>query len=127
MSNVDENDPTFTLKDVKFDSIITVAGQRTYLEDQQNIKMKIFYYGDTARGYYNISDLDEKNLQIFGKRVDDLWAFQCVTKLNMEEAGGYLIMDGNYQGIWSSGHINYKKQELTLLKRKKDYQELSNW
>ena len=85
MGHVDGDDPAFTVKDIQFDSVITLAGTRGYRDDNQRVKAKFFYYGELARGYYNLTDRDSKNLQVFGKKVDDLWAFTCVTKVNMED------------------------------------------
>ena len=127
MTQVDANNPAFTQKNVKFDSIVTLAGTRQYRQESQKIKAKIFYFGDLARGYYNLADRDDKNLQIFGKKVDGLWIHTCVTKINMEEVGGYLILDQNRSGIWSSGHINFEKQEISFKKFSQDYTELTSW
>ncbi len=127
MTQVHANDPAFTHKNVKFDSIVTLAGTRQYRQKSQKIKAKIFYFGDLARGYYNLADRDDKNLQIFGKKVDGLWIHTCVTKINMEEVGGYLILDQNRSGIWSSEHINFEKQEISLKKFGQDYTELTSW
>ena len=126
MSHVNGDDPAFTVKDIKFDSVITLAGNRVYKVDNQRVKAKIFYYGDLARGYFNLTDRDSKNLQIFGRKVDDLWAFTCVTKVNMEEVGGYMILDRR-QGIWSSGHINFEKQNISFKKLNQDYDTLQEW
>lgn len=126
MGHVDGDDPAFTVKDVQFDSVLTLAGTRTYRYDNQRVKAKFFYYGDLARGYYNLTDRDSKNLQVFGKKVDDLWAFTCVTKVNMEEVGGYMILDG-FNGIWSSGHINFEKQNINFKKLNQDYDTLQAW
>lgn len=127
MTQVDENDPAFTQKDVQFDSILTLAGTRQYRQETQKIKVKIFYFGNLARGYYNLADRDDKNLQVFGKKIEDLWVYTCVTKINMEEVGGYLILDPSQNGIWSSGHINFEKQEISLKKYSQDYTELTSW
>jgi hypothetical protein len=127
LSNVNEADTTFTKKDVKFDSIVTLAGTRTYLGNNQKVKLKLFYFGNYARGYFNIKDLDDKNLQVFGNKLEDKWALKCVTKINMEEAGGYIIIDDSNQGIWSSGHINFNKEIIILTKQNKDYATLTEW
>ena len=89
--------------------------------------MKLFYFGPLARGYYNLADQDDKNLQVFGRQIDDHWAFKCVTKINMEEAGGYMILDQDHNGIWSSGHINFDTEKISLEKKDTDYQDLSQW
>lgn len=126
LAQVDEDDLSFTQKEVQFDSIVTLAGTRTINGSPQKIKIKLFYFGEFARGYFNVKEIDDKNLQMFGKSIDNLWAFKCVTKLNMEEAGGYIIIDNN-QGIWSNGHINFKKEQISLEKQDIDYTNLINW
>ncbi len=127
LAKVNEEDLAFKEGDVKFDSILTYAGTRTYLGEEQRIKMKLFYFGSLTRGYYNLADQDDKNLQVFGRRIDDNWAFKCVTKINMEEAGGYMILDDDLNGIWSSGHINFDTEKISLEKKDTDYQDLSQW
>ena len=127
LANVDENDPEFVKKEVPFDSIITSAGSRSLNANSERIKAKLYYYGDRTRGYYNLSDRDEKNLQVFGRKVGDLWALKCVTKLNMEEVGGYIIINPDGSGIWSNGHYNFETGTISLNKQNRDYTELESW
>ncbi len=127
LAQFNENDAVFTQKDVEFDSINTLAGIRDYSNVQQRVKVKLFYFGDYARGYFNVSDIDDSNLQIFGKKIQDYWAFKCVTKINMEEVGGYIILKKNNSGIWSNGHINFNIEKINLTKQMVDYNNLTNW
>ena len=83
LSNVNEDDPGFVQKNVSFDSITTTAGTRSLEGKNERIKMRLYFYQDRTRGYYNLADRDDKNLQVFGRKVDDNWAIKCVTKLNM--------------------------------------------
>ncbi len=124
---VNEEDEIFVQKNVVFDSILTLAGRRTLEGKTELVKIKLFYYGDRVRGYFNLSDKDDKNLQVFGKRIGTYWVFKCVTKINMEEAGGYLIMENNRRGIWSNGHVNFKIGDIALTKQITDYSSLTNW
>ncbi len=124
---VDENDERFIQKNVVFDSIVTRAGQRSLDNKTDRFKIKLFYFGDYARGYFNLALQDEKNLQVFGKRIGEYWVFKCVTKINMEEAGGYLILESDGSGIWSNGHVNFKKGVIDLKKQITDYSSLENW
>ena len=125
LSHINESDEVFVKKDVVFDSVLTLRGERILEDSQENLKFKLFYYGDYCRGYFNLSDVDNRNLQVFGKKIDDFWAFKCVTKLNMEEAGGYIILS-NREGIWSNGHVNFRKGNITLKRSNLDYNQLSN-
>lgn len=127
LSSVNETAENYTQKDVKFDSIVTYAGTRSYENQDQKVKMKLFYFGEFARGYFNIKDLDDKNLQVFGRKVDNYWALKCVTKINMEEAGGYIVLDNNKVGIWSSGHINFSKEQIQFKQQDTDYNNLLDW
>ena len=127
LANVDENDPEFVNKNVPFDSIITSAGMRTLGSLNEKIKARLYYYGDRTRGYYNLSDRDEKNLQVFGKKVGEYWALKCVTKLNMEEAGGYLIIRPDGSGIWSNGHYNFLTGTVFMQNQNIDYDDLASW
>lgn len=127
LSYVNENDPEFVKKDVPFDSIVTSAGIRSIDGISENIKARLYYYGDRTRGYYNLSDRDEKNLQVFGRKVGDRWAIKCVTKLNMEEVGGYIIVGPDNRGIWSNGHYNFKMGTISLKKQNIDYDDLESW
>jgi hypothetical protein len=126
LSQVNENDESFKVKDVQFDSIVSYEGIRTYRGADQRIKLKLFYFGDLMRGYFNIRDLDDKNLQVFGRNLGQYRAMKCMTTVNMEEAGGYIILEGNNQGIWSTGHINFEKETITLKKTVSDYNDLAN-
>lgn len=127
LRQINENDEAFTQKEVSFDSIITLAGTRHLESKAERIKLKLFYFGDRSRGYYNLSDRDVSNLQIFGQKIEGLWVFKCVTKINMEEAGGYLIIQDQSKGIWSNGHVNFRKGLLELEKKYTDYNELEAW
>jgi len=127
LSEVNEEDPKFVEKGVSFDSILTLAGQRTLNEESEKVKARLYFFGELTRGYYNLSERDDKNLQVFGKKVGDVWAIKCVTKINMEEAGGYIILDGKNNGIWSNGHYNFLKGQVSLQKQNKDYDDLSSW
>jgi hypothetical protein len=127
LSAVNETSDTYTQKDVEFDSIVTYAGVRSYSNQDQKVKMKLFYFGEFARGYFNIKDLDDKNLQVFGRKVDGYWALKCVTKINMEEAGGYILLENSKKGIWSSGHINFIKEPILFTKQNTDYNSLLDW
>ncbi len=130
LGQVQENDTAFTEKGIAFDSIVTLAGLRNLDESDARMKMKLFFFGDYCRGYFNLSDLDIKNLQFFGKKIDNMWALKCVTKLNMEEAGGYILFwpDGtDYSGIWSNGDVNFKQGKIRLAKQEIDYNTLTVW
>lgn len=127
LSYVVEDDPKFVEKGISFDSTVTMAGTRQYRNKTQRVKMKLFYFGDYTRGYYNLADQDNSNLQVFGRKVGDQWALKCVTKINMEEAGGYLILPPGGEGIWSSGHLNFEKQDISLTKQNVDYTVLDKW
>jgi len=127
LSNVNEEDPEFVIKDVVFDSVATLAGTRTLNGQSERIKARLYYYGDRTRGYFNLADRDDKNLQVFGRKVEDQWAIKCVTKLNMEEVGGYIILGSTGRGIWANGHYNFQKEEVTLTKQKIDYDALKSW
>lgn len=129
LSHIQENSPVYTEKGIAFDSIVTLAGVRS-LDNDERLKMKLFFFGDHCRGYFNLADTDTKNLQFFGKKVEDAWALKCVTKLNMEEAGGYILLwkdSQDYSGIWSNGHVNFEKGEITLAKQAIDYNTLTVW
>jgi len=108
LSQVNEDDPEFVAKGIQFDSIVTKAGIRSIAETNERVKIKFFYFEDRVRGYFNLADSDDKNLQFFGRKVDDLWVLKCVTKINMEEVGGYLIFKKDGSGIWSKGDLNFK-------------------
>ena len=131
LSHLDESDILFTSKDVTFDSIATYAGTRELDGSVEKIKVKLFFYDGLSRGYFNLPAKDIKNLQVFGKLVEDKWIFKCVTKLNMEEVGGYIIVDGKangqWTGIWSNGHVNFKKGKVSLIKQERDYNILTDW
>ena len=127
LANVNEDDPQFVQKDVSFDSIVTTAGYRDINGESERIKMRLYYYGALTRGYFNLADRDDKNLQVFGKNVDGIWAIKCVTKLNMEEVGGYMLWKSYGDGIWANGHHNFKKQALSLKKQELDYDVLKTW
>lgn len=127
LSQIDENDAAFVEKEIIFDSIATMAGLRSLNSMEEPIKIKLFYFGDRVRGYYNLASRDDKNLQIFGRQLDGRWVIKCVTKLNMEEAGGYIILEKTGDGIWSTGHVNFKKGRITLEKQYTDYNSLENW
>ncbi len=124
---VDENDAEFVRKGVVFDSVLTVAGSRTLEEKSERVKARLYFFGDRVRGYYNLADSDQKNLQVFGKKVGNEWAIKCVTKLNMEEAGGYILWSNDGTGIWATGHNNFKKGLITLQKQNIDYDDLVSW
>lgn len=127
LSSVDENDPGFVQKGISFDSILTLAGTRSLGDFNEPVKAKLYFYGDLTRGYYNLKDRDEKNLQVFGKKVGDYWAIKCVTKLNMEEAGGYIILKSWNNGFWSNGHYNFDQGTITMIKQNIDYNDLQSW
>lgn len=130
LGQLQENDPVYTQKGISFDSIVTLAGIRSVNDKQERIKMKLFYFGDNCRGYFNLADLDSKNLQFFGKKVDNRWALKCVTKLNMSEVGGYIIFDKDSKGldgIWSNGDVNFQKGDIILTKQELDYNTLTVW
>ena len=127
LSSVDENDPGFVAKGISFDSILTLAGTRSLNDFSEPVKAKLYFYGDLVRGYYNLSNRDERNLQVFGKKVDEYWAIKCVTKLNMEEAGGYIILKSWRNGFWSNGHYNFEQGKISMSKQKIDYNDLQSW
>jgi len=125
-----ESDAIFTEKGVAFDSILTLAGTRLRDGIDERIKMKLFFYGPHCRGYFNLPLTDDKNLQVFGKNIDNQWILKCVTKLNMEEVGGYMLIEQKksiYQGIWSNGHVNFKNEKIRLVKNSTDYNILTDW
>lgn len=123
----DSEDPVFVNKDVKFDSILTLAGQRIVENKTERIKCKLFYFGPHVRGYFNLADQDDKNLQVFGKMTDGQLALKSVTKINMVESDGYIILDPNYEGIWSNGNVNFTIGSISLKRQKTDYTELTKW
>ncbi len=125
-----DTDAVFTSKGVSFDSIVTYAGKRMLNGTIEKTKLKLFFYGEYCRGYFNLPEKDTKNLQVFGKKISGDWILKCVTKLNMEEAGGYIFLvkeENAYNGIWSNGHVNFKKGNLRLQKQKLDYNILTDW
>jgi hypothetical protein len=125
-----ETDEVFVKKNISFDSVVTYAGFRSLGERSEKIKMKLFYYDDNCRGYFNIPHLDNKNLQVFGKKMKDDLILKCVTKINMEEAGGFMFLvpelEG-YSGTWSNGHVNFKLGRIELKKQSTDYNTLAEW
>lgn len=127
LNYVKESDSVYKDKEISFDSVLTYVGRRTFEGAQQNIKLKLFYYGNHARGYYNIPEVDQKNLQVFGISQDGYWIFKCVSQLDSEEIGSYLILNHSLEGIWSGGHINYVKETIKLNKTVGDYHELQQW
>lgn len=127
LSHVNEEDPAFVAKDIAFDSVVTSAGSRTINGKVERVKSRLYFYGDLTRGYFNLADRDEKNLQVFGKKVEGNWVIKCVTKLNMEEVGGYMILSPDGNGIWSNGHISFKTETITLNKKNTDYDALKTW
>lgn len=127
MVQVDENDPAFVAKGIEFDEVVTWAGHRTLDGQEERYKMKLFYYGDRVRGYYNLSDRDDKNLQVFGRYINDMWVLKSVTKINTEEADGYIILSDSGEGIWSNGKVNFKKGTIALTKMNRDYNTLNEW
>ena len=127
LSHINEDDPAFVQKEVVFDSIVTSAGTRNINDRTERVKSRLYYFGDRTRGYFNLADRDEKNLQVFGKKINNRWVIKCVTKLNMEEVGCYMIMNPNGQGIWSNGHINFKTEQISLKKQNIDYDDLKTW
>lgn len=127
LSNVNENDPAFVQKGVSFDSVVTMAGTRTLDNLNERVKLRLYYFGDLVRGYYMLADRDDKNLQVYGKKVNGLWVIKCVTKLNMEEAGGYIMIRQDKTGIWSTGHYSFKTGTLAYAKQNIDYDELESW
>ena len=126
LAQVDENSPQFVEKNITFDSIVTRAGTRLNGAASERVKIKMFYYNDLVRGYFNLIDKDDKNLQFFGQLIGDQWVVKCVTKLNMEEVGGYIILEGT-EGVWSKGDINFQPELMTLLKKEIDYDVLKSW
>ena len=130
LGQVSENDSAFTEKGIAFDSIITLAGVRLLENKSERIKVKLFFFGDNCRGYFNLIDKDSKNLQFFGSKIDNKWALKCVTKLNMEEVGGYIIFwpsDKDIKGVWSNGDVNFKQGKIILTKQELDYNILTVW
>ncbi len=127
LSHINEDDPAFVQKDIVFDSIVTSAGTRHINGKTERVKTRLYYFGDRTRGYFNLADRDEKNLQVFGQKIDNNWVIKCVTKLNMEEVGGYIIIEPGGQGIWSNGHINFKTEPISLSKQNIDYDDLKTW
>ncbi|MEL6123139.1 MAG: hypothetical protein AAFQ02_00395 [Bacteroidota bacterium] len=127
LSQVDTADPSFTQKEVAFDSIITLAGVRILGQEQERIKFKLFHFGPYVRGYYNLADRDDKNLQVFGKRIDSQWVMKCVTKLSMTEADGYLLLLPSGKSIWSNGSVGFEQGYLQLQKQATDYNDLVSW
>lgn len=130
LSQLNEADPLFTAKDITFDSIATYAGTRQLDDHLEKFKLKLFFYNGVCRGYFNLPSEDTKNLQVFGSKVDGKWIMKCVTKLNMEEAGGYMILEekpGMLSGIWSNGHINFEKGTISMQKQDIDYNILAEW
>jgi len=127
LSKVDVSDPVFVEKDIKFDSIVTIAGTRKLGTTSERIKCKLFFFGQNMRGYFNLADQDDKNLQVFGKRIDQHIALKSATKINMEESDGYLILDDNYNGIWSNGNINFQTGSISMKKQNTDYTSLDTW
>ncbi len=126
LAQVDEESPLFVEKNITFDSIVTRAGVRQIGSGSERVKIKMFYYGNLVRGYFNLIDKDDKNLQFFGQKIGDRWVAECVTKLNMEEVGGYIILNGT-AGIWSKGDINFQPESITLRKSEIDYDVLKSW
>ena len=122
---IDENSDDFVQQIGQFDSILTLAGTRVLDGRSERIKLKIFYFGEFGRGYFNLVDKDEKNLQFFCKKSQGYLAVLCVTKLNMEEAGGYIILNDRNEGIWSN--VNFKKGIISLKKMNIDYNRLTDW
>ena len=127
MVHVNEDDPSFVEKGIAFDSIITLAGFRELDDKKERIKAKLYFFGERTRGYFNLADLDNKNLQVFGKKVEGDWAIKCVTKLNMEEVGGYILWSPGEDAIWSNGHYNFQKGNLSWTKQNTDYDVLETW
>lgn len=127
LAQVDTEDPEFVQKGVSFDSIITIAGHRYLKGKKARVKCKLFFYRDYVRGYYNLTEQDDKNLQIFGKKTEDYLIFRSATKINMEEADGYIIFDKGYNGIWSNGNVNFEKGTIELVKNDTDYNTLQQW
>ncbi len=123
---VDEDSPQFVEKNITFDSIITKAGTRQIGSGSERVKIKLFYYGSLVRGYFNLIEKDDKNLQFFGQKIGDRWVMECVTKLNMEEVGGYMILEKS-SGIWSKGDINFQPESITLRHSNIDYDVLKSW
>jgi len=126
LAQVDEDSPQFVEKNITFDSIVTKAGTRHVGSMSERVKIKLFYFNDLVRGYFNLIDKDDKNLQFFGQKIGDRWVMECVTKLNMEEVGGYLILDKT-AGIWSNGNISFRPESITLHKSDIDYSVLKSW
>jgi len=130
LRNFSETDEIFISDNISFDSIVTYAGLRILEDKNEKIKLKLFFYGEYCRGYYNLPEKDIKNLQVFGMNINNDWILKCVTKLNMEEAGGYLFFsmkDNEYEGIWSNGGVNFKKGFLHLFRQDKDYNIIADW
>lgn len=127
LANVSEDDPAFVQKGISFDSIVTLAGTRTIGNKTERIKFRLYHFQHLTRGYFNLTDRDDKNLQVFGKLIDGNWVIKCVTKLNMEEVGGYIILQPDRNGIWSNGHINFKTETIALKKQTTDYDDLTSW
>ncbi|MEE9374370.1 MAG: hypothetical protein V3V00_15045, partial [Saprospiraceae bacterium] len=131
LDEIREDDSAFTQKGIEFDSIVTLAGNRVLNSEKVRVKLKLFYFGNHCRGYFNLPDLDTKNLQFFGKKINNMWALKCVTKLNMEEAGGYILFNytkkNDITGFWSNGHVNFKQGKIVLAKQELDYNTLTVW
>lgn len=127
LAQIDETSSVFVQKDVAFDSIVTAAGSRFVNDREERMKIKLFYFGNHTRGYYNLSDKDDKNLQVFGQKVDGRWTLKCVTKLSGEEADGYLFFNDGYQGLWSNGSVNFVQGTFNMVKQNKDYADLKSW
>lgn len=127
MANINIEEPIFTQKDIHFDSIVTLAGTRIVGKKLESIKLKLFYFGGYIRGYYNLSDQDNKNLQIFGKKLGPHLAFKVATKINMKESDGYIVLNNSHMGIWSNGSVNFAKGTIALTKNNKEYTLLDRW
>jgi hypothetical protein len=127
LAQVDENDAVFIEKGVTFDSVVTYVGTRELESTKERMKMKLFYFNGVMRGYYNLPDTDQKNLQIFGKEIEGNQVLKCVSNLISDEQGSYLIVDKNKAGIWASPHQNYKLGTFQLRKSAIDYATVREW
>jgi len=61
LAKVNEEEPKFVEKGISFDSIVTKAGIRSFNDTPQKVKMKLYYFQNRVRGYFNVIDQDDKN------------------------------------------------------------------
>ncbi len=128
LAKINVSDPQYFDKGMGFDSVVVYAGERVVNGMEEKFKMQLFYfYGDYVRGYIKVPSRDNYNFQLFGRLSNGQLILKCVSTVQSDEQGSFMIIDDNKTGIWSSSHINFVIGTLTANKYNTDYESFKHW